>query len=90
MVIFIFTSYGKKRNMTNNEFAYSLLSTGYDDYIASRRLLWNDYHMQGLTLASSAVEKYLKAILAVNGKTKKEMGVHLDRWDKLELLIKDC
>jgi hypothetical protein len=76
--------------MNNNEFAYSLLSTGYDDYIASRLLLSKDYHIQGLTLASSAVEKYLKVILAVNGKTKKEMGVHLDRWDKLESLIKNC
>ena len=76
--------------MTNQEFAYSLLSTGYDDYIAARVLLNKDYHIQGLTLASSAVEKYLKVILAVNGKTKKEMGVHLDRWDKLESMIKDC
>lgn len=76
--------------MTNNEFAYSLLSTGYDDYIASRVLLNKDYHIQGLTLASSAIEKYLKVILAVHGKTKKEMGVHLDRWNKLESMIKDC
>jgi len=76
--------------MTNQEFAYSLLSTGYDDYIASRVLLNKDYHMQGLTLASSAVEKYLKVILAIHGKTKKDMGVHLDRWEKLESMIKDC
>jgi len=76
--------------MTEQQLAYSLLSLGYKDYIASRVLLNNGYPMQGLTLASSAIEKYLKVILALNGKTKKEMGVHLDRWDKLKALITDC
>lgn len=76
--------------MTEQQLAYSLLSLGYKDYIASRVLLNNNYPMQGLTLASSAVEKYLKVILALHGKTKKEMGVHLDRWDKLKISITEC
>ncbi|WPV01915.1 hypothetical protein SNE26_09030 [Mucilaginibacter sp. cycad4] len=76
--------------MTEQQLAYSLLSLGYKDYIASRVLINNGYPGQGLTLASSAVEKYLKVILAVNRKTKKEMGVHLDRWDKLKTLVTEC
>jgi hypothetical protein len=76
--------------MDEQDLASSLLSLGYKDYIASRFLLNNNYLIQGLTLASSAVEKYFKVILALNGKTKKEMGVHLDRLDKLKKLLSDC
>ena len=54
--------------MTDSEYAIGLLSLGYRDYIASRFLLNNNYVAQGTVLASSAVEKYLKAILALNGK----------------------
>ena len=54
--------------MTDSEFTRGLLSLGYRDYIASRFLLNNDYILQGTLLASSAVEKYLKAGEALNGK----------------------
>lgn len=43
--------------------------------------------MQGVTLASSAVEKYLKFILALHGVGKKQMGVHLDKLPKLKELL---
>lgn len=62
--------------MTDSEYARGLLSLGYRDYIASRFLLNNDYILQGTLLASSAVEKYLKAGLAINGKRVKKF--HLD------------
>jgi hypothetical protein len=54
--------------MTNSEYAKGLLSLGCRDYLASRFLLNNNYILQGTVLASSAVEKYLKAGLALNGK----------------------
>ena len=53
--------------MTDSEFAMGLMSLGYRDYIASRFLINNNYISQGTVLASSAVEKYLKAVLAING-----------------------
>ena len=76
--------------MDEHNLAFSLLSLGYKDYIASRFLINNNYLLQGVTLASSAVEKYFKVILALNGKTKREMGVHLDRLDKLKTLLIEC
>ena len=62
--------------MNNEEYARCLLSLGYRDYIASRFLLNNSYILQGAVLASSAVEKYLKAGLALNGKRLNKY--HLD------------
>jgi hypothetical protein len=62
--------------MTDIEYAKGLLLLGYRDYIASRFLLNNDYILQGTLLASSAVEKYLKALLALNG--KRLTKYHLD------------
>ncbi len=57
----------------------------YRDYIASRVLINNDYVLQGATLASSAIEKYFKALLiAINGENKKVPKVHLDRLDNLK------
>ena len=62
--------------MTDSEYTIGLLSLGYRDYIASSFLLNNDYILQGTLLASSAVEKYLKAGLALNGKRLNKF--HLD------------
>lgn len=62
--------------MTDSEYARGILSLGYRDYIASRFLLNNNYFSQGTVLASSAVEKYLKAGLALNGKRLSKF--HLD------------
>ena len=36
--------------------AYSLIDVGYRDYIAARFLLNNRFTVQGLTLASTAIE----------------------------------
>lgn len=53
--------------MTDSDYARGLLSLGYRDYIAGRFLLNNGYILQATLLASSAVEKYLKAGLALHG-----------------------
>lgn len=74
--------------MTKEIFTNHLLTLGYRDYIAARFLLHNEFIMQGITLASSSIEKYLKAILAMQGKGKKDMGVHMDKLDKIRTLLK--
>lgn len=70
--------------MSDSEYIRGLLSLGYRDYIASRFLLNNDYILQGTLLASSAVEKYLKAGLALNGKRLNKY--HLDRLGQFKSL----
>ena len=47
---------------------------GYLDYIASRTLLLTPLPLQGGVLASTALEKYFKAIITVSGK---ELRGHL-------------
>jgi len=47
-------------------------------------LINNDFIIQGVVLASSAIEKYLKVILSVHGIYKK---VHLDRLEDLKSLF---
>ncbi len=73
--------------MDNQTQCVSYLSLGYRDYIAARFLLNNSYFFQGITLASSAIEKYLKAILILNGKEK---NVHLNRISDLKELLSEC
>jgi hypothetical protein len=48
------------------------------DYVAARLLLLNEMPLQGLILASTCVEKYLKAVLATREKMTK---THLDSQD---------
>ena len=47
-----------------------LMDLGYRDYIAARLLLNNHMIIQGLTLASTSVEKYLKALIVFNLKER--------------------
>lgn len=70
--------------------AYSLIVLGYRDYIAARVLLNRNYIVQGLTLASTAVEKYIKVLLVANGLTKSQINVHLDKLDKLKAALSSC
>jgi hypothetical protein len=70
--------------------AFSLLQLGFNDYIAARHLINSKYILQGVTLASTALEKYLKVILVSKGKTKKDIGVHLDKIDKLKKHLDEC
>ena len=76
--------------MNEQQLAYSFLLLAYRDYLAARCLLNNGFFLQGLTLSSSAIEKYFKVILALHGNRRKDMGVHLDRLSKLKALLAEC
>jgi len=67
--------------------AISFLRLGYRDYIAARVLLNSGLIIQGTTLASTAIEKYIKVILALNGQSKR---VHLNKMTELKKLLDDC
>jgi len=66
---------------------YSFADLGYRDYIAARFLLNNHFILQGLTLASTAVEKYLKAVIAFNLQEKEWYHYHFDKFEKLKILL---
>ena len=71
----------------NNLQAQYMIMQAYDDYLASRFLLNNNFGMQGSILASTSIEKYLKAILIVlKGEFAK---VHLDNFIKLKSQFDD-
>jgi hypothetical protein len=73
--------------MFENNNAFSFNTLAYNDYIAARVLLNNGLEIQGATMASTAIEKYIKMILAFHGKTKK---VHLDKMADLVKALNDC
>ncbi|MBL7693923.1 MAG: hypothetical protein JNK91_03700 [Ferruginibacter sp.] len=64
-----------------------LIGLGYRDYIAARFLLNNKFIIQGLTLASTAVEKYLKSLLVFNLNERELYNYHFDRIEKLQDLL---
>lgn len=64
--------------------ARNLMILGYRDYIAARYLLNSDMLIQGVTLASTAVEKYLKVLLYVLGFKRK---LHMEDWKELKTLL---
>lgn len=67
--------------------ALGLIRTAYNDYIAARVLLNKDYTLQGVILASTALEKYFKAlIVSHSGKFK---PVHFDRFDLIKKAIEE-
>lgn len=55
----------------------SFLSIAFDDYVAARLLLRNRLLAQGVGLASTSVEKYIKAILALKKQYPKKL--HLEK-----------
>src|SRR5690606_23049601 len=65
----------------------ALMDLGYRDYIAARLLLNNHLLIQGLTLASTAIEKYLKAVIVFNLKRKERYNFHLDRFESIKKLL---
>lgn len=76
-----------KNQNKNNPFKeiQDFMTSGYEDYIASRFLLNNGYYLQGGILASMAVEKYLKATIKAYFPEEKVPHKHLDN---LHLLVK--
>ena len=65
----------------------SLIDLGYRDYIAARFLLNNQFIIQGLTLASTAIEKYLKALIVFNLKGKERYNYHFDNLEMLKNIL---
>lgn len=57
----------KKLSAERSTKVYDFLAAAFDDYAASRVLLINNLLPQGLVLASTSIEKYAKALLAING-----------------------
>lgn len=49
----------------------NFLNLGFKNYIGSRALINNELNLQGGILASTAIEKYFKALIAINGNTCK-------------------
>lgn len=67
--------------------ALGLIRTGYNDYIAARVLLNKNYTLQGVILASTALEKYFKALIVTHsGKIK---PVHFDRFDQIKKAVEE-
>jgi HEPN domain-containing protein len=65
----------------------SLIDLGYRDYIAARFLLNNEFAIQGLMLASTAVEKYLKALIVFTFKGEERYHYHFDKLNKLRAIL---
>jgi len=65
----------------------TLVDLGYRDYIAARFLLNNRFIIQGLTLASTAIEKYLKALIVFTSNKQEKYNVHLDNIGKLKNIL---
>ena len=63
------------------------LGAAFDDYLAARVLLLTRLPLQGAVLASTAIEKYLKAVLAFR-RQKRRVHLHPDHWK--ELLPQPC
>ncbi len=63
------------------------MNLGYRDYIAARVLLNNHLIVQGLALASTSLEKYLKALIVFNLKEREKYHYHFDRFEKLKDLL---
>lgn len=72
-----------EKQMTASSFA----DLGYRDYIAARFLLNNEFIIQGTTLASTAIEKYLKALIIFTSKEEKNYNYHLDNIIKLKAIL---
>jgi hypothetical protein len=74
-----FYSMSIKRNSTD------LIISAFDDYIAARFLLLNKHSLNGVILASTCVEKYLKAMLvSLNIEFR---NLHLDRISDIQQLF---
>jgi HEPN domain-containing protein len=82
---------GKPMSFAEKNFlGYALIDLAYRDYIAARFLLNNRFIIQGLTLASTAIEKYLKSLIVFTSEEKRNYNFHMDRVEKLkDLLVKN-
>ena len=63
----------------------NFLKTGFKDYLSARVLLNNNLIYTGSILASTSVEKYLKAVMSISGNIR---PVHLDNLSKIKDIFK--
>ncbi len=61
---------------------YHTIECSVRDYIAARVPLNSDYTLQGVMLASTAIEKYFKAAICLF--TKNVPHVHLHKFEKIK------
>lgn len=80
-----FNSMIDQNNLTN--LTLGLIRTGYNDYLAARVLLNKNHTLQGVILASTAIEKYFKALIVSHSGIYKY--VHFDRFDKIKKAVED-
>jgi HEPN domain-containing protein len=67
--------------------ALGMIQAAYSDYIAARVLLNKNHTLQGVILASTAIEKYFKAlIIAHSGKI---IPVHFDKFDRIKQAVEE-
>lgn len=67
--------------------ALGLIRTAYNDYIAARVLLNKNHTLQGIILASTALEKYFKALIMSH--SGKIIPVHFDRFDQIKKTVEE-
>lgn len=75
----------KKLPQNTDSVVLNYVALAHSDYLASRHLLLHGFLEHGAMLASTAVEKYLKAVVGVHGMTR---GEHL--CGTLYKLVKQC
>lgn len=67
--------------------ALGMIQTAYNDYIAARVLLNKNHTLQGVILASTAIEKYFKALIVAH--SGKIIPVHFDRFDRIKQAVEE-
>lgn len=73
-----------KHGVIPESHAFTFAVLGFRDYHAARFLLLNDFLFQGITLSSTAVEKYIKALLATTGILSR---FHMNETGKIKSLL---
>ena len=64
-----------------------LIRTAYNDYIAARVLLNKNYTLQGIILASTALEKYFKALIVYH--SSKIRRIHFDNFKEIKEAVEE-
>ncbi len=67
--------------------ALGMIQTAYSDYIAARVLLNKNHTLQGVILASTAIEKYFKALIIAHSGINKP--VHFDKFDRIKKAVEE-
>lgn len=71
----------------NTNLVLGFVRTAFNDYIAARVLLNKGYTMQGVMLASTAIEKSFKALICIL--TGRKVIGHMDKFEKFRSIIEE-